>query len=259
MKAIQQRAKVAQKAAIDAGRMLLNNFEKKIKVSTKKDGSLVTQFDIKAEKIIINSIKKYFPDDNILSEECGHDLLTSEFTWIIDPIDGTHNYIRGITSFGTSIAVKYKEEIIIGVIYMPVEKELYTAKKGKGAFKNGKKIRVSDKPLEESTMIYDSTIKLNQNEMLKGLNKLADKVFNIRMFGSTVRSLTYVAEGKAEMEIEFNDKIWDFAAGALLVKEAGGVFTDFIGKEEPWQKEQAYIASNKTTYKHLLNILKNIL
>jgi len=254
---VNNRSKIAIYAAKKAGKMLAENFQKKTKVSTKKDGSLVTQFDLKSEKIIIDIIKKRFPTDNILSEESDNLNFNSNFTWIIDPIDGTHNYIRNIEIFGVSIGIQYKEEIVAGVIFIPLTNELYTTEKGKGAFKNGKRLKVSNKDLKNSTMIYDSTIKLAPKKMSKALKKLSLKTFNLRMLGSTVRSLTYIAEGKAEIEIEFNDKIWDFAAGMLLVREAGGIFTDFKG-DKNLRVKQTYIASNKKVYKEALKILENL-
>ena len=200
-------------------------------------------------------IKKHYPEDGILSEESANVSSSSGFRWIIDPIDGTHNFIHHIEIFGTSCALEFKGEVLLGVIYMPWTNQLYIAQKGKGAYCNGKRITVSKRSLRQSTVIYDSSLHLNRKQMLKGLDRLVDKIFNVRMFGSTVRSLTYLAEGKAEAEIEFNDKVWDFAAGLLLVEEAGGKSTDFKGR--PWNtKAHGYIASNGIVHKELLKIIK---
>jgi len=215
----------------------------------------VTNIDLKAEEKIVNLIKKDYPEDNILSEETKYQTFDSDFRWIIDPLDGTHNYIRGMENFGTSIALAYRDKVILGVIYLPMSDELYFAEKGKGAFLNQRKINVSRKDLDHTTMIYDSTIRLNKGPMLKYLDGLVDFVFNIRMFGSTVRSLTYVAEGKADLEIEYNDKPWDFAAGLLLVEEAGGKATDLKGRR--WSlNSKGYIASNRRIHSEVLKIIK---
>lgn len=252
---IKERKKLAIKAAREAGNLLKTYFGRTIQVRAKGERSLVTNIDLKAEEKIVNLIKKDYPEDNILSEETKYQTFDSDFRWIIDPLDGTHNYIRGMENFGTSIALAYRDKVILGVIYLPMSDELYFAEKGKGAFLNQRKINVSRKDLDHTTMIYDSTIRLNKGPMLKYLDGLVDFVFNIRMFGSTVRSLTYVAEGKADLEIEYNDKPWDFAAGLLLVEEAGGKATDLKGRR--WSlNSKGYIASNRRIHSEVLKIIK---
>jgi len=254
---IDKRLNVAIRIAKETGKMLIDNFGKPVEFTAKKDGSLVTPIDLKAEKLLVDSIKENFPGDRILSEESEPKASDAAFKWIIDPLDGTHNYIRGVDVFGTSIALQYENEMVIGVIYLPVTKELYHAQKGKGAYWNGKRINVSKRDLNQATMIYDSSIRQNKKPMLAGLSKTIDKVFNIRMFGSTARSLSYIAEGKADLEIEFNDKLWDFAAGLLLVEEAGGKVTDFQGKK--WGLHtRAYIASNGKVHEEVLRVMGKI-
>lgn len=254
---IDERLNVAIRAAKETGKMLIDNFGKRIKFTTKEDGSFVTPIDLKAERLIIELIKKSFPEDGIVSEESKPKFSDAAFRWIIDPLDGTHNYIRGVEIFGTSIALQYENEMVIGIIYLPMTKELYHTQKGKGAYRNGKRINVSKRDLNQATMIYDSSIRDNKRPMLAGLSKIADKVFNIRMFGSTARSLSHIAEGKADLEIEFNDKLWDFAAGLLLVEEAGGKATGFQG--EKWGLHtQAYIASNGKVHGDVLRMIEKI-
>ena len=251
---IRGRKKLAIRACREIGKILQGSFGKAIKVKSKGDRDLVTNIDKSCDKLILKLIKKHYPKDGILSEESTSVSSSSGFRWIIDPIDGTHNFIHHIEIFGTSCALEFKGEVVLGVIYMPWTNELYTAQKGKGAYCNGKRITVSKRRLKESTLIYDSSLRLDKKKMLKSLGELADKVFNLRMFGCTVRSLTYVAEGKAEAEIEFNDKVWDFAAGLLLVEEAGGKSTDFKGR--PWNTTtRAYIASNGIVHNELLSII----
>jgi len=252
---VSKRKELAIKAAKEAGKILKYYFGRTVQVRTKGERSLVTDIDLKAEEKIVNLIKRDYPEDNILSEETKYQTFDSDFRWIIDPLDGTHNYIRGMENFGTSIALAYRDKVILGVIYLPMSDELYFAEKGKGAFLNQKRITVSRKDLDQATMVYDSTIRLNKGPMLKYLDRLVDEVFNIRMFGSTVRSLTYVAEGKADLEIEYNDKPWDFAAGLLLVEEAGGKATDLKGKR--WTlNSKGYIASNGRIHSKVLKIIK---
>ncbi|MBN3038206.1 MAG: inositol monophosphatase [Candidatus Omnitrophica bacterium] len=256
-KEIEARKNVAVKACKQVGGILISSFGRKVTVTSKGDRDLVTNIDKQVEKTIISLIKKHFPQDGIVSEESPDAPTRSGFRWIIDPIDGTHNFIHNIEIFGTSVALEFKGEVLLGIINMPWSDELYIAQRGKGAYRNGRKISVSKKKMEEATMIYDSSIRMHKNKMLKGLGRLTDKVFNVRMFGSTVRSLTYVAEGKAEMEIEFCDKVWDFAAGLLLVEEAQGKATDFSGR--PWNiHTRGYIASNGIVHQGVLDVIKSL-
>ena len=259
------RKNVAIKAAKQAGRMLSRRFGKINKIRAKGDRDLVTDIDLAAERIIKNQIIEKFPQDKIISEEnpvkqkskftpLENSSLTG-FTWIIDPLDGTHNYIHNINIFGVSIALAYKDEVVVGVIYMPQEDGLYLVQRRKGAFRNGRRISVSQRKIREATMIFDSSIRYQKNRMLKDLGRLIDEVFNVRMFGSTVRGLVDIAEGKAEVEIEYNDKLWDFAAGLLLVEEAGGRVSDLSGKR--WSiKTKGYIASNRKIYSKVLTLMK---
>lgn len=249
------RKELAIRACKQIGRILLANFGKSLKIKSKGDRDLVTNIDRKAEKIIIGLIKKHYPQDGILSEESSGCCSGSGFRWIIDPIDGTHNFIHHIDIFGTSVALEFKGRVILGLIYMPVTAELYTAEKGQGAFCNGKRIKVSKRKIKESTLVYDSSIRYNKKPMLKSLGAVADRVFNLRMFGSTVRSLSYLAQGKVDIEIEFNDKVWDFAAGLLLVEEAGGKASDFQGRA--WStNSKRYIASNGIVHSDILKTIK---
>jgi myo-inositol-1(or 4)-monophosphatase len=255
---IEKRKKLAIRACKQIGGILRDNFGKTIRISSKGDRDLVTNIDKKADAAITKLIKKNFPRDGILSEESPDSPSESGFRWIIDPIDGTHNFIHNIEIFGTSCALEFRGKVVLGIIYMPWTDEFYLAQKGKGAYRNGKRISVSKRKLKEATLVYDSTIHYNSKQMLKSLGALADKVFNLRMFGSTVRSLSYLAEGKADIEIEFNDKVWDFAAGLLLVEEAGGKSTDFQGR--PWNtKTRRYIASNGILHRPLLKVMKGCL
>jgi myo-inositol-1(or 4)-monophosphatase len=251
---ITARRDIAIKAATQAGRMLSDCFGQISKISAKGDRDLVTDIDLAAERIIKSQIIKNFPQDSILSEENPYE-QKSEFKWIIDPLDGTHNYIHNIDIFGVSIALAYKDEVVMGIIYMSQADELYFAQKNKGAYLNGKRISVSKRKIREATLIFDSSIRYQKNRMLKDLGKLVDKVFNVRMFGSTVRGLTYIAEGKAEAEVEYNDKLWDFAAGLLLIEEAGGRCTDLSGRR--WNiKTRGYIASNGKIHNKVLALIK---
>lgn len=239
---------LAKDMAKEAGNFLLDNFGKISKIESKGDRNLATNLDREAEKMIVDEIKIKFPGHGILAEEGGSSGLDKDYIWIIDPLDGTHNFIRGIDIFGVSIGIIHKGVFIAGVIYMPVEKELYAAEKGSGAYKNDEKIYVSKaKILKECSISFDSSIRYSPEIMLKTLGDLAKEVFNIRMLGSSVRVLSYVAEGKLDFVVEFHDRPWDFSGGVCIIEEAGGKLTDLKGKLLT-HKTIGYIASNTVTH-----------
>lgn len=247
---------LAIRALKEAGKILMENFGKANKVMVKGDRNLVTDVDLQVEKRIVELIKEKYPHHGILSEEQKEIKGSADYRWIIDPLDGTHNYIYGVDIFGISIALEYRGEVILGAIYIPKTDELYFAEKGGKAYVNGKRIRVSQRRLNQASMTFDSSLRLNPGTMLNNLGTLAKKVFNIRMFGSTVRELSFIAEGKLDLAVEYHDKPWDFVAGALLVEEAGGKVTDFSGK--PWTPRSGrYIASNGVFHEEIIKILSN--
>jgi len=255
---VQERLEAAKTVAREAGEILKANFRESFNFKIKDDGSLVSDIDIMAERKIVSEIKRRFPDDGVLTEEAApSNSLNSDngFLWIIDPLDGTHNYIKGIALFGSSIAVCKDNEVKAGVIYLPAVDCLYWAVKGGGAFCNGERISVSERKMKEATMIFDSSIAMQLERILGVLGNLAGRVFNIRMFGSTVEGLCYIASGRAEFEVEFCDKVWDFAAGLLLIEEAGGTATDLKGG--PWGLDMVgYVVSNGHFHENILEQVK---
>jgi myo-inositol-1(or 4)-monophosphatase len=204
---------------------------------------LVTEVDKGAEKMIRNLIQTHFPDHSILGEEgvgpgptaarqALEGLQEAEFLWIVDPLDGTTNFVHGFPFFSVSIALAHKGEVIVGVVYNPLSNELFVAEKGKGAYVKGKPLRVS----EESQLIESliaTGLPADRNGALpvnlQGLNYLCPKVRNIRIAGSAALHLAYVAAGRLSGFWEIGLNAWDMAAGALLVTEAGGSITDTEG------------------------------
>ena len=249
---------VAVSAAKEAGKFILDNFGKVTKIESKGDRNLATDIDKKAEEIITRRIAAEFPGHGILGEEETKKQLSSDYLWIIDPLDGTHNYIRGLNIFGVSIGLVHKQEFILGVVYMPWDDELYTGQKDKGAYKNGKRIFVSSEDtLKRASISFDSSIRYSPEIMLGTLGKLSKEVFNVRMFGSSVRTLTYVAEGKLDLSLEFHDRPWDFAGSVAIIKEAGGVFLD-LNYRPVSPKTIGYIASGKKIFPAIKNLLGEI-
>ncbi len=248
-------AKVAIEAAREAGKFLLDNFGKISEIASKGDRNLATNLDIEAEKMIIAKIKEKFPEHGILAEEQGKENIDRDYVWIIDPLDGTHNFIRNINVFGTSIGVLHKDEFIAGAVYMPVDDEMYAAEKGAGAYKNDKKMSTSSvKDLKECSISFDSSIRYAPEVMLKVLGDLAKEVFNIRMFGSSARSLTYVAEGSLDFAVEFHDRPWDFSGSVCIINEAGGKWCDLRGGPLT-HKTIGYIASNPHVFEKVKDLV----
>ncbi|MCM8823535.1 MAG: inositol monophosphatase [Candidatus Omnitrophica bacterium] len=239
--------------AKEAGNFLWDNFGKVKEIKSKGDRNLATELDKKAEDMIVERIKIKYPNHGILAEETEKSKLDNDWLWIIDPLDGTHNYIRNIDIFGVSIGVVFKGDFVLGVIYMPKDDELYVGEKNNGAYKNGKKIYVSStNVLKECSVSFDSSIRYSPYKMLPVLDKLARNVFNIRMLGSSARVLSYIAEGKLDFAIEFHDMPWDFAGGVCIIKEAQGEFTDLRG-DPITHKTIGYIASNKIIHRQILD------
>ncbi|MCK4519948.1 MAG: inositol monophosphatase [Candidatus Omnitrophica bacterium] len=247
---------VAIDAAKQAGKFLLENFGKVSRIERKKDSSLATNVDKEAEEMILDKVRTKFPHHGIIAEEGGTTNSDREYLWIIDPLDGTHNFIRGIDVFGVSIGITRKEKFVAGVIYMPKDDELYVGEKGGGAYKNEKKIRVSScGKLESCSIAFDSSIRYSPEVMLKVLGDLAVEVFNLRMFGSSARHLSYLAEGVLDFAVEFHDRPWDFAGGACIIEEAGGKLTNLKGRHLSY-KDIGYIASNSFIHQKAEEIVR---
>lgn len=235
---------LAVDTAKQAGDFLLDNFGKVSRVEKKGDRNFATNLDREAEDMIVDAIRRKFPNHGIIAEEGGSSFPDREYLWIVDPLDGTHNFMRNIDIFGVSIGIVRKEEFIAGVIYMPRGNELYVGEKGNGAYKNNRRIKVSSyDQLKDCSIAFDSSIRYSPKVMLKVLGDLAGKVFNLRMLGSSARHLSYLAEGRLDFVVEFHDRPWDFAGGVCIIEEAGGKLSSLKGGPLTY-KNIGYIASN---------------
>ncbi len=244
----------AIKAAKEAGKILVANFSRIKKIKKKAPGDYVTNIDLMAEKKIINIIKKRFPSHSILSEEVGFIDNKSDFIWYIDPLDGTHNYIHNFPLFGVSIAVAHKGELQAGVIYLPMLKELYVAQRGKGAFLNGKKIKVSERLIQHSMVGFGAVLRRKNEEKLAILKKLAGNILDIRIFGVAVYTATLVAKGNLDAHVAVTSLPWDIAAGALIIQEAGGRITEVDGSPFSLESDN-FVSSNGLVHKDILKII----
>ena len=239
---------LAIEAALETGKYLKESVGKVLQVESKfgQETNLVTQIDKNAEEIIINKIRKKYPDHDFLAEESGSHNKQSEYRWIIDPLDGTLNFTHGIPLFSVSIAVEKQGEIVAGVVYEPNLDELFTAEKGKGAFLNKKPIRVSKvDSLIESMMVtgFPYTIRDNPDNAVQHFVNLLMKVQGVRRLGSAAVDLCYVACGRFEGFWEVSLNAWDMAAGVLFIEEAGGRFTDFRGAPSSIYNKQVLVTN----------------
>ena len=217
MQSISANLNVMIKAAEKASRALIRDFGEieKLQVSIKGPTDFVSNADLKAEKIIIEELKKARPYYSIISEEDGSENnKDKEHTWIIDPIDGTTNFLHGVPHFAISIALKYGNEIISGLIYDPIKDEMFYAEKDSGAFFNNQRIRVSKKKELNSCLFATGGVAKNEVDL------------PLRRSGSAALDIAYVAAGRYDGYFQNDLNLWDIAAGIILVKEAGGMINE---------------------------------
>ena len=214
MQSISANLNIMIKAAEKASRALIRDFGEieKLQVSIKGPSDFVSNADLKAEKIIIEELKKARPNYSIISEEYGvENNKDKKNTWIIDPIDGTINFLHGVPHFAISIALKYEDEIISGLIFDPIKNEMFYAEKDKGTFFNNHRVRVSKKN------------QINDCLFVTG-GKIANELdFPYRKSGCAALDMAYVASGRYDGYFQNDLNLWDIAAGIILVKEAGGI------------------------------------
>jgi len=229
---------------------------------------LVTEVDKGAETMIRNLIQTHFPKHGILGEESvepGPDasrqalakLSGAEYLWIVDPLDGTTNFVHGFPFFAVSIALAYKGEVIVGVVYNPVHNELFVAEKGKGAYVRGRRLRVSAEAKLSDSLVATGfpPDKDHAAVNMRGLQALSGKVRNIRVNGSAALHMAYVAAGRLSGFWEVGLNPWDIAAGSLLISESGGMVTDPLG--QPYNLNvRNVVASNGLIHQQFIDELK---
>jgi histidinol phosphatase-like enzyme (inositol monophosphatase family) len=213
-----------------AGTVAMDYLRQGIVADTKADGSPVTKADKECERLIIDKIVETFPDDGILGEEHGERRATEgNRRWIIDPIDGTYNYARGIPIFATLLALEYDGEVVLGVVHAPAMLETFWAEHGRGAFKNGLKTQVSNcNKVSESMLNFGGANRILQFGFWEGFTKLVAETKKQRGFGDYL-GFSLVFEGKSEAMIEIEVMPWDLAPMKILIEESGGRFSDLEG------------------------------
>ena len=250
---------VAKTSALEAGQVLSEGFRTDFKISKKGSIDLVTEMDLEAERVILTRIIAEFPDHQILAEEEGMRSGTSPYKWIIDPLDGTTNYAHGYGFFCVSIALEVEDELVLGIVYDPIAKEMFSAQKGQGAFLNDRPIRVSEeRKLIDS--LFCTGFSYTQSEIQKNLqlfNRLIFQSRSVRRDGSAALDLCYVACGRFDGFWELSLNPWDVAAGKLIIEEAGGLVTVFNGSDcTVYDRE--ILASNPGIHSQLVDLLQDV-
>jgi myo-inositol-1(or 4)-monophosphatase len=251
---------IAVRAARSAGNVIARGFENQSELMVEAKGSndFVTRVDKEAEQAIIRKIQQSYPDHCFVGEEGGVvEGSNTDYKWIIDPLDGTTNFIKGIPHFAVSIALMHKGRLDQGVVFDPIRGELFTASRGAGAQLNGFRMRAS-KAKELSQTILATSFPFRNKTTLpqyqEGFNKIFMQAGDIRRGGSAALDLAYVAAGRFDGYWESGLKPWDIAAGELLVRESGGLVTDFSGGNDPMHKGNIVAGSPKVVQilvKHL--------
>jgi len=252
---------VLVKACRKAAKTLIRDFGEieNLQVSLKGPGDFVTASDKKVEKILIDELQKARPNYSILSEEIGEIKNDSEYKWIIDPIDGTSNFLHGIPHFAISIGLEHNGEIVCGIIYDPIKDEMFIAEKGNGSYLNNQRIRVSSRSKLKDCIIFTGGPRIdseNRDLVLKEYKNFSSKVLiPIRKMGSASLDMAYVAAGRCDGFWQRNLRYWDVAAGIIIVKESGGFITDFNGENE-YIRNKTILVSNAKINSEMIEVLK---
>ena len=247
----------AVKAAREAGAVLQDSIGKIKDVGLKAKNDLVTDIDHLSENLIVDLIKSSYPDHSILAEEGGMTGKKSEYNWLIDPLDGTMNYVHTYPFYSVSIALENKGEVILGVVYDPVKDELYTAETGKGAYLNGSIIKPSNTDKLGDSLLSTGFLHEDESLVEKNLKHFSNFIWRargVRRDGSAALDLCYVACGRYDGFWELGLHAWDMAAGAFIIEEAGGIVTNLSGGSFTAHRGEI-VATNGTIHDQVVDLL----
>ena len=250
---------IAVRAARQAGSIIIRHLNQleMLEVVEKGRNEFVSQVDRLAEEAIIEVIRDYHPDHSILAEESG-ETGNHEYQWIIDPLDGTTNYLHGFPVFCVSIAVAHEGKIEHGVVYDPLRQEVFTASRGQGAHLDGRRIRVSKRTrMSQSLIATGFPYRMNKqfiDDYLAMLKTVIEDSAGVRRPGSAALDLCYVAAGRVDGFWEIGLNVWDIAAGALMIREAGGRISDYRGTDK-YLENGNVVAGNPRIYAALSKLL----
>ena len=250
---------IAVRAARSAGNVIIRNLGRldSLSVHTKDRNDFVTEVDKKAEQEIIYILHKAYPDHSILAEESGAH-QGNDYQWIIDPLDGTTNFLHGFPQFAVSIALRHKGRLEQGVVYDPLRQELFTASRGGGAMLNDRRIRVTNRKTLDGALLGTGFPFKSQQHLetyLDMFRALFPQTAGIRRPGSAALDLSYVAAGRLDGFWEIGLNIWDMAAGVLLIQEAGGLCSDFVGGSNHLESGNL-VAGNPKLFAEILKTLR---
>ncbi|MEM7214480.1 MAG: inositol monophosphatase family protein [Pseudomonadota bacterium] len=253
---------VMTNAAFKAGRSLSRDFgeAQNLQVSVKGTGDFVTSADLRAEKIIKTELSSARPKFGFLMEESGEIKgVDPQNRWIVDPLDGTHNFMHGLPHFCTAIALEREGRIVAGVIYNPATDELFTAEHGQGAYANDTRMRVSGRRELSECLVSTNILRLGQANHKQFLTEQAavmKRTSGVRSTGSTALDLAYVAAGRLDGTWQRGPQAWDFAAGMIMIREGGGFVTDISGGQKIFDT-QSVLAGNEHIHRLLGNAVRN--
>ena len=245
---------VAKQAALRGGKVLLKYFRSsRLTHERKKDLTWVTNTDQASEKSVFDFLHQKTPKFSFLAEESAPAARRRPgYQWIVDPLDGTHNFMRGIPIFAVSIALQKDGRIIVGAIYLPYENILINAIKGQGTFVNGTRQQIKKRKLRDSVLVLETYFDQTDMNMLQ---KFVSQTTELRIYNSASSMLAYLALGRVDAVIDRVDKPWDWAAGSLIVTEAGGVVSNFQGQKLDLYTP-SYVAANPGCHQTIIDILK---
>ena len=250
---------IAIRAARSAGNVIIRNLDRLdgLAIHTKDRNDFVTEVDQKAEQEIIYTLRKAFPDHGILAEESGL-REGNDYQWIIDPLDGTTNFLHGFPQFAVSIALRHKGRLEHGVVYDPLRQELLTATRGAGAMLNDRRLRVTKRNSLDGALLGTGFPFKSQQHLetyLDMFRALFPNTAGIRRPGSAALDLAYVAAGRLDGFWEIGLNIWDMAAGVLLIQEAGGISSDFLGGHNHLESGNL-VAGNPKVFTEILKTIR---
>lgn len=253
---------IADRAARSAGQIIMRALERldRLQVHTKQPHDFVTEVDRDVEQLLIDHIRKAYPHHAILSEERGALANRDEHTWIIDPLDGTTNFIHGLPGFAISIALQYKNRLEQALIYDPLRQETFYASRGQGARLHQQRLRVSQRPQLKDALLCIGHLPRDAKHLeryLQAVHPLVAESAGIRHLGSAALSLAYVAAGRLDGFWSIGLKSWDIAAGALLVQEAGGIVCDATGGEN-YLNTGTVVGANPKLCRYLVPIAQQV-
>ena len=248
--------KVAIEAVKKAEERIMYYYRNLPPIEKKVDMTPVTRADKEAEGIVVDTIRKAFPDHGFFGEELGMDNENAEFVWIIDPIDGTKNFIHGIPFFGTVLGLKHAGKIVLGISNMPALDELLTASEEESTLLNGNEVRVSRiSSLQDAFIVVSGFHRLEDDDYRRALLTVRNKTINMRGYGD-VHGYHLVATGRADVMFEVGPKPWDVSAFQIIIKQAGGRYSDFSGN--PHALGPTSLATNGLLHGEMLRIFREV-